>query len=232
MGLFLPLAIGASVLALIFASSSSDAPATVAPVKEKDKPEKDKPLPSPAWKGKVIVYGKGTALEQPVFDGVARAGIVRALLRDELVGSDAKEGDKIWTAQTRWGTGAAALNAGKTDLQKPKYLGTYVGPATRALHFVAQALASGRSVFAPIEWAEGDVTKPLPLDPDRSNDLVAVAATKVASPNFALLFSPGGPDPDAYKAVISDMLTKPSDAFDREIAAELAKMGEAPSDEG
>jgi hypothetical protein len=230
MGLFLPLAVGAGVLALIFASSSSDAPTAAVPVKEK---EKDKsPPPSPAWKGKVIVYGKGTALEQPAFDGIARAGIVRALLRDELVASDAKEGDKMWTAQTRWGTGAAALNQGKTDLQKPKYLGTYVGPATRALHFVAQALASGRAVFAPIEWAEGDVTKPLPLDPDRSNDLVAVAATKVASPNFALLFSPGGPDPSAYKAAIADMLTKPSDEFDREIAAELAKMGEAPSDEG
>lgn len=170
-------------------------------------------LPDPRWYGKAVTQDFG-GLAVTVMDDAARLGITRALLRDEIVAMQATSGIPLWSARLAAGVG------GQT------YTGVYVDPAKRGLQFVGQSLLAGRDVYVPVEWASGDLTKPLPRDPDRSEDLYS--SDKPLDPMlakyWALLYNaPKTPaDLEAAKADIQVMLTAPSKDLDVALAKKQA----------
>jgi hypothetical protein len=182
----------------------------------------DSGVPSPLWSGKASTTDLGGTVVT-VLDEPARTGILRALLRDDIVAMDAKNTSPLWSAGLRHGVGGLKL----TEAQRGKYTAAYKDPAMRGLQFVAQALQSGRDVYVPIEWAKGDLTKPLPLDPERSADLYAAAQPldPMQAKYWALLVNaPRGTKEDLERAkpLIQSMLTAPGKEF------ELALLGMTP----
>ena len=173
--------------------------------------------PSPLWDGKVVKQDFG-GLVVNVMDDAARTGITRALLRNEIVAMNAATGSALWNASLASGVGL--------DGKPVAYTAAFVDPAKRGLQFVGQALLSGRDVYVPVEWAAGDLTKPLPRDPDRSADLYASSAPldTATAKYWALLYNaPKTPaDMEAAKASIQSLLTTPSKDFDLALAKSKA----------
>lgn len=188
--------------------------------------------PSPIWQGKVTPYDFG-GVSVNVLDEAARLGITRALLRDEVVALDSA--GALWNASLKYGVG-------KPGVTPPAdYAGLYVSPALRGLQFVAQALQAGKDVYVPIEWASGDLRKPLPRDPDRSADLYASATPldATAAKYWARLYDAPravvpSADPvqqaknEAYaadaRASIQSMLATPSEDYDKALGSAQMKL--------
>lgn len=203
------LLIGAAGLYYLYASSSKKPTEGAAP-----------PVggtPSPLWSGKAETTNLGGTVVT-ILDEPARIGVLRALLRDDLVEINADAKSPLWSAGLRQGVGGLKL----PDAQRGTYTAAYQDPAKRGLQFVAQALQSGRDVYVPVEWTTGDLTKPLKLDPERSADLYASAAPldPMQAKYWALLLNaPRGTaaDLDKAKPAIQSMLTTPGKDFELSI---------------
>ncbi len=201
--MFLPLLLGAAgIYLLVTAMNSKPAAAT-----------SDGSAPSPLWSGRVIPNDFG-GVSVNVFDDAARVGILRAMLRNEIVAADAKTGPGLWSAGLRHGVGGLSM----TDANRGKYTAEYVDPAKRGLQFIAQALQAGKDVYAPVEWAVGDVRVPLKIDADRSADLYA--SDKPLDPVTAkywarLLDAPrDAASMEMGRAALQSMLTAPGKDFE------------------